>query len=181
MLDLAKTVLPGVSRVVAMGIADPDRLAVVGQSYGGYSALALVVQTLRFKAAIEVAGLADLVGFYGEMDEGGSAYGIPIIEKNDRGGLGTIPWERRERYLGNFPEFYFDRIETPILILHGSADRAVAPFLADQVFVGLRRLGKEVEYAKYQGEDHSPLYWSYPNQVDLCDRIIDWLESHLKK
>jgi len=181
MLDLAKTVLPGVSRVVAMGIADPDRLAVVGQSYGGYSALALVVQTLRFKAAIEVAGLADLVGFYGEMDEGGSAYGIPIIEKNDRGGLGTTPWERRERYIENSPVFYFDRIETPILILHGSADRAVAPFLADQVFVGLRRLGKEVEYAKYQGEDHSPLYWSYPNQVDLCDRIIDWLESHLKK
>lgn len=50
--DLASTILPGVNKVIELGIADPDRLAVMGQSYGSYSTLALIVQTNRFKAAI---------------------------------------------------------------------------------------------------------------------------------
>jgi len=48
------------------------------------------------------------------------------------------------------------------------------------VFVGLRRLGKTVEYVKYGGEDHSPLYWSYANQVDFCNRMITWFGRYLK-
>src|SRR5260370_5625209 len=66
MLDLAKTVLPGLDKVIEMGIADPDRLGLMGHSYGGYSVLSLIVQTKRFKAAIECDGPGDLVGMYGE-------------------------------------------------------------------------------------------------------------------
>jgi dipeptidyl aminopeptidase/acylaminoacyl peptidase len=65
------------------------------------------------------------------------------------------------------------------LIVNGGEDAAVAPFLGDEVFVGLRRLGKEVEYAKYAGEGHSPVYWSYANQLDVCARVISWLDEHL--
>ena len=53
MADLAKTVLPGVNKVIEMGIADPERLGVMGHSGGGYSTLALIVQTKRFKGAVE--------------------------------------------------------------------------------------------------------------------------------
>ncbi len=64
--------------------------------------------------------------------------------------------------------------------MHGANDTAVASFLGDEIFVGLRRLGKEVEYAKYRGEDHSPPYWSFANQVNLSDRMIDWFSERLR-
>jgi len=93
--------------------------------------------------------------------------------------MGGTLWEHRARYIENSPIFYFDRVETPLLIIHGSEDTSVAPFLGDEVFLGLRRLGKEAEYAKYTGEDHAPPYWQYQNQVDVCKRILRWLSVHL--
>ncbi|MGO9520064.1 MAG: S9 family peptidase [Candidatus Korobacteraceae bacterium] len=179
MLDLAKTVMPGVNKMIEMGIADPGRLGVMGHSYGGYSVLGLIVQTTRFKAAIESGGIGNLVGDYGEMDAAGAAYGISI-EEHGQGLMGGTPWQFRDRYIENSPIFYLDRAETPLLIVHGSADTTVAAFLGDEVFVALRRLGKEVEYAKYEGEGHSPIYWSYANQVDFCERVMVWFDTHLK-
>lgn len=177
--DLAKTVLPGVNKLIDMGIADPDRLGIMGHSYGGYSVLALIVQTKQFKAAIVSAGSADLIAEYGEMSRNGSAYGTAISESG-QGLMGGVPWQMRDRYIENSPIFYLDRIETPVLLIHGGADKAVDPFLASEVFVGLRRLGKEAEFARYDGEDHSELTWSYANQEDYVKRLIDWFESHLK-
>jgi dipeptidyl aminopeptidase/acylaminoacyl peptidase len=180
MLDLAKAILSGVNKAIEIGIADPDRLAVMGHSYGGYTTLALIVQTGRFKAAISIAGVSDLIGSYGEMGEDASAYGVAIAERGQEA-MGGTPWERRESYIENSPFFYFDRIRTPLLIVQGSRDTAVAPFLGDQIFVALRRLGKEAEYAMYDGEGHSPSQeWSYEHQVDLSYRIIRWLDDHLR-
>lgn len=179
MLDLAKTVLPGVSKVIEMGIADPDRLGVMGHSYGGYSTLSLIVQTKRFKAAVSLDGMGDMVGAYGQMRKDGTAFGTSMEEQGS-GLMGDTPWQVRERYVENSPIFYLDRVETPLLIVHGSNDTTVAPFLGDEMFVDLRRLGREVVYAKYEGEGHSPLSWSHGNQVDLCNRMIAWFEAHLK-
>ncbi len=178
MLDLLKTVMPGVNRVIEMGIADPERLGVMGHSYGGYSTLCLITQTRRFRAALESGGEADLVSGYGEMDDRGAAYGIANDEEG-QGEMGATPWQYRDRYIENSPIFYLDRVDTPLLIIHGSEDTAIRPFLGDEVFVDLRRLGKEVEYAKYADEEHSPLGWSYANQLDFCSRMIAWFNSHL--
>ena len=76
--------------------------------------------------------------------------------------------------------FYLDSVQTPVLIVHGAEDSVVPSFLGDEIFVGLRRLGKEVEYAKYEGEGHSQISWSYINQVDYLNRVIDWFDKHLK-
>jgi dipeptidyl aminopeptidase/acylaminoacyl peptidase len=179
MLDLVKTVLPGVNKVVEMGIADPERLGLMGHSYGGYSTMSLLVQTKRFRAAIEADGAGDLVGEYGAMDDGGNAFGISALE-GGQGLMGGTPWQERERYIENSPIFYLDRLETPLLIVHGARDTTVAPFLGDELFVSLRRLGKEVQYAKYDGEGHSPLAWRYGNQVDLSNRMIAWMDRYLK-
>jgi dipeptidyl aminopeptidase/acylaminoacyl peptidase len=179
MLDIVKSVLPGVDRIIEMGIADPDRLGVMGHSYGGYSALSLIVQTKRFKAAIEADGMADLIAAYGQMGKDGTAFQTSITEQG-QGLMGGTPWQFRDRYVENSPIFFLDRVETPLLISHGGDDTTVAPFLGDELFVGLRRLGKEAEYVKYQGEGHSPLEWSYANQMDLCNRMIDWFEKYLK-
>lgn len=178
MQELAKTVLPGANKVIEMGIADPHRLGVMGQSNGGYGTLALIVQTKRFKAAVEMDGMGSLLGLYGEMDRSGAAFGTSL--EHDFDAMGGTPWEFRDRYLENSPVYYLDRIETPLLIIHGGADTAVAPFLGDQIFVGLRRLGREVLYAKYAGEGHSQLYWSPANQVDCWDRIIRWFDKYLE-
>ncbi len=179
MADLAKTVLPGVDKVVEMGIADPKRLGVMGHSYGGYSVFSLIVQTKRFKAAMAANGSGDLMASYGQMNKDGSAFGQSVAETG-QALMGGTPWQFRERYIENSPVFYLDRVETPLLIVHGAEDPTVASFLSDEVFVALRRLGKTVEYAKYEGEGHSPLDWSYPNQLDFCNRVIEWFDAHIR-
>jgi len=179
LLDLAKTVLPGVNKVIELGIADPDRLGIMGHSFGGYSTLALIVQTNRFKAAMDIDGMGDLVAAYGAMNRDGTAFEPAFLERGN-GLLGGTPWQYRERYIENSPIFYLDRLQTPLLIIHGSEDSTVPPFLGAEVFVGLRRLGREVELAEYMGEGHSPLYWSYANQLDFCNRMIAWFDRYLK-
>jgi dipeptidyl aminopeptidase/acylaminoacyl peptidase len=178
MQDIAKTTLPGVDKAIELGIADPERLGVMGTSYGGYSTLALIVQTTRFKAAISHAGMGNLLGIYGMMTDTGTSAKGGLIE-GGQGRMGGTPWEYRERYIENSPIFFLDRIQTPLLIAHGTSDNTVAPFLADEVFVGLRRLGKEAVYAKYEGEGHG--VEAYANKVDYWNRIIDWFDSHLKQ
>jgi len=178
MLDLAKTVLPGINKIIEMGIGDPDRIGIAGHSNGGYSVLALIVQTSRFKAAVDIDGMGDLVGMYGEMDAAGAAFGTSLEQAFDS--LGGTPWDVRERYIENSPVFYLDRVTTPLLIVQGDRDDTVSPFLADEVFVDLRRLGKEAEYAKYVGEGHSPPLWDLPNQSDFCNRITSWFRRYLR-
>lgn len=182
MEDLMKTVLPGVNRVIEMGIADPNRLGLMGHSYGGYSALCLLVETPRFKAAMMSGGFGNLISNYGEMTPAGTNYGVANAEKGQLR-MGGPPWEHRERYVENSPVFFLDRVETPLLIVHGAHDGeidGVAPFLAEEIFVGLRRLGKIVEYTKYEREDHWPGVWLYRDQVDFAARVLAWFDLYLK-
>ena len=180
MLDVAKSVLPGITRVIEMQIADPERIGVMGHSNGGYATLALLVQTRRFRAAVEIAGMADLLTDYGEMASDGTAFSSSVLE-HGQDALGGSPWEVRERYIENSPLLFFDRVETPLLLVHGELDSAVSPYLGDQAFVALRRLGKEAEYAKYSGEEHDPATWSSFHQLDLWARMIRWFDTYLGK
>ncbi len=180
MADLARTVLPGINKLIEMGIADPEKLGLMGQSYGGYSALCLIVQTKRFRAAIVADGYGDLVGHYGAMDKSGFAFGIQS-EEQGQGLMGGPPWQFSNRYTENSPIFYLDKVDTPLLLVHGSEDTTVSPFLGDEMFVALRRLGRQVEYAKYEAEGHSQLYWKHANQVDLSNRMIAWFDKYLSE
>ena len=179
MLDLAKTVLPGVNRVVEMGIADAGRVGLFGHSYGGYSVLSLIVQTSRYELRA-IDGYGDILGVYGTMDKDGTAFGTSV-EEEGQGLMMATPWQLRPRYIENSPIFFLDRVETPILMIHGSNDKVVPVFLGNEVFVALRRLGKQAEYARYEGESHSMYQWAYADQVDLWNRIISWLDQTLIK
>lgn len=177
--QLPKIVLPGVERVVELGIADSSRLGLMGHSFGGFNTIAMLTQTSRFRAAVMSAGTADVVATYGQLLPDGTSYGIAVVEHGQFLMNGT-PWEQPRRYLDNSPVWHLDRVTTPLLIVHGGADHAVAPFLAEQVFVGLRRLGKPVVYAKYAGEEHHQATWSYANQLDYWNRVIAWFDTYLK-
>jgi dipeptidyl aminopeptidase/acylaminoacyl peptidase len=179
MTDLLKTVLPGVDRIIEMGIADPDRLGVMGHSYGGYSTLSLIVQTTRFRAAVESAGPANLISFYGQMDPSGASFALGWSETG-QGRMAGTPWQFRERYIENSPIFHLDSVQTPLLIVQGRLDHAVPEEQSDEVFIGLKRLGKEVEYAKYAGEEHWEGSWALPNVIDYWNRVIRWFDGHLK-
>jgi len=179
MRDLAQTVLPGVNKAVELGVADPERIGLMGHSYGGYATLSLVVQTKRFKAALVLAGTGDLMGLYGEMDTDGSSLGIGVLEGSYNPRMPGTPWEFRNLYIENSPIFYLDRVQTPLLMVHGTKDTTVNPFLADEVFVGLRRLGREAVYVKYVGEDHDFVSWKEKDQADLFHRIIEWFDKYL--
>ncbi len=176
--DLLKAVMPGVEEVVKLGIADPDRLGVMGHSFGGYSTLALITQTTRFRAAVASAGAANWVSYYGEMAEDGSAFGVSYCEEGQPG-LGGPPWAFPQRYIDNSPVFFLDRVRTPLLLVQGAIDTVVSPSQCDEVFVGLRRLGREVTYARYEGEGHWPGEWSAANAADYLTRLLDWFERHL--
>jgi dipeptidyl aminopeptidase/acylaminoacyl peptidase len=176
MRDLSGAVLPGINRAIEIGVADPDRLGVLGQSSGGYATLALLAQTTRFRAALEAAGHGNLIGFYGLMHEDGSNFhGLGDAW------LGGPPWKYPNRYIQNSPLFFLDRISTPLLMVQGTADTQVAQFLGDEIFVGLRSLQKRVDYVKYEGEDHGARDWSYANQLDLANRAIHWFDGYLKE
>jgi len=178
MQGVAKTVLPGVAKVVELGIADPERLGVMGHSNGGYGVLSLIVQTTRFKAAVSNAGFGNRIGQYGQMRPDGSSWAVAHEETTFR--MGGPPWQFPNKYIENSPLFYLDKVQTPLLIVHGGEDTTVPAFLADEIFVGLRRLGREVEYAKYEGEGHWEGSWGYVNQVDYLNRVIGWFDRWLK-
>lgn len=176
MRDIAAAVLPGVDKVIEMGIANPERLAVTGQSNGGYGVLSLIVQTNRFKAAVDRMGPGNLISQYTQMTENGVSVYMGEMVLRTGGSL----WEKRDKFIENSPIFYFDRVQTPLLIIQGTADIQVMVARSDEVFVSLRFLGKDVEYARYAGEGHGVSEWSFANQVDYLNRVIAWFDLWLK-
>ena len=177
MRDLLKSVMPAIDKAVEIGVVDPDRLAVTGQSAGGYATIAIIAQTTRFKAAIMNAGFGDLTGFYGSMSLAtGDGNWIPWLETLT-GGMGAGPWDSAQTFVQNSPIYFLNRVETPLIIQAGSADSAIVPF-SDQVFVGLKRLGKDVTYLRYGGEGH--VLAAQANLVDYWKRVIAFLDEHVK-
>ncbi|NIR45539.1 MAG: prolyl oligopeptidase family serine peptidase [Gemmatimonadetes bacterium] len=177
MRDHARAVLPGVERVIELGIADADRIGVTGHSYGGYGTLALLTQSDRFQAAAASASHGNMVGMFADLRPDGTT--LTIWAERGQGRMGGTPWEVRERYIENSPFFFLDRVEAPLLLLHGAEDRNTPVYLAGQVFVALQRLDRTVLLVRYEGEGHWPGSWSAANQIDYWRRIVAWFERHL--
>jgi dipeptidyl aminopeptidase/acylaminoacyl peptidase len=167
--------LPGVDRAIELGVADSTRIGIMGHSWGGYTVLALLVQTTRFRAAVMRGAYGDMFADYGEMQATGSTFGQARLES----WLGADPWQDLPRYIDNSPVFFLDRVRTPLLIIEGSAETTVPQHEATEVFADLRRLGQEVEYALYGGENHGEQGWLLANQKDYLARTIRWFQTRL--
>jgi dipeptidyl aminopeptidase/acylaminoacyl peptidase len=178
MRQMPGQVLPAIDRLIDLGIADPERVGLMGQSYGGYCALALLTQTNRFRAAVSVAGMTNLTSLYGIVTDAGYSQMLGWAE-TDQGRMGGSLWERRDSYIENSPLFYLDRVDTPLLLISGTASRGEAA-QAGEAFSALRRLGQRVELRLYEGEDHWPGAWSEASFEDLCERVLGWFDEHLE-
>jgi dipeptidyl aminopeptidase/acylaminoacyl peptidase len=171
--DVATAVLPGITKVIEMGLADPARVGVFGESGGGYDVMVLITRSSIFKAAVNLSGFADLMAFYGSFREPHQHFAIGWSELF----LGGTPWTVPQRYVENSPIYALDRIQTPLLLVHGGADTGVEPHLAHQVFIGLKRLGKPVTYVSYHDEGHALRPQA---RLDFIERAIAWFDHHLK-
>ena len=183
--EMAKGVLPALDRLVEMGIADPDRLGVFGQSFGGYCVYALVTQTDRFKAAVAMPGITDLTGLYGQFDP--TARGYPGIEHEksdnwaemDIAGQQMPPWQDPDSYGRNSPLAHVGRVNTPLLMIHGDSDIRAASVQAEQFFYSLYDQDKTARLLRYGGESHS-LAQSPANIRDIFRQTVAWLDAYVK-
>ncbi|NEP85166.1 MAG: prolyl oligopeptidase family serine peptidase, partial [Okeania sp. SIO3B3] len=119
----------------------------------------------------------NMTSFYGVLTNDGSSGLINWAEKG-QGRMGGSLWEQRDAYIENSPLFYLDRVETPILLISGTAEPSEVA-QASEVFSGLRRLGKRVEMRLYDREGHYSPSWSQKSLRDVGERVISWFDSYL--
>jgi dipeptidyl aminopeptidase/acylaminoacyl peptidase len=158
--------LSGVDHVIALGVADPQRMGIVGWSYGGYLAAATLTQTGRFRAAVVGAGMVDLVSYANGHDSPG------FIPSHFGGEL----WQVADLLLERSPIVYADRVTTPTLILHGEDDQRVPIWQGYEFYNALTRSGCPVQMVVYPQTGHTPSNPVF--LLDVMDRILDWMETY---
>jgi dipeptidyl aminopeptidase/acylaminoacyl peptidase len=156
-----RDIMAGVDHLVAEGVADPDRLGVMGASYGGYMTNWIVTQTPRFKAASAGASISDLSDLF-YLTEGGDL----MIEYFKR------PWENREGYAARSPLTHADKVTTPLLLQHGDRDPRVPLATAQKFYRALSALGKTVEFDIYPRGGH--VYYEPQQQRQTMQRNLEW-------
>jgi dipeptidyl aminopeptidase/acylaminoacyl peptidase len=158
-----KDIMSGVDHLVARGVADPERLGVLGASYGGFMTNWIVTQTGRFKAASSGASISDLADMY-YLPDGGDL----MIEYFKR------PWENRASYAAHSPITFVEKVTTPILIQHGERDPRVPLASAQKFYRALKGLGKAVEYDMYPGGGH--VLYEPVQQRESMRRNLEWFQ-----
>ena len=157
-------IMSGVDSLIAKGIADPDRMALHGWSYGGYMCAWSITQTTRFKAASCGAALTNLISMYGTND-------IPSTLDDYFGGAPYGP-TRADIYWKLSAMAHVADVKTPTLILHGQADDRVPTSQGQELYLGLKKLGVPTEFVTYPREPHG---FREPNhQVDKIERELAW-------
>lgn len=153
--------------LVAEGIADPDRLAIAGYSYGGYTTCYLTARDQRFAAAVTGGVVADLASLTGTSDVGNFLSGREL-EAN--------PWEDPEAILRQSPITRVTDVRTPTLIVHGGDDHRCPVGQAEQWFTALREQHVPAELVIYPGAAHGfPRSGKPSHRADWNRRIVDWV------
>jgi dipeptidyl aminopeptidase/acylaminoacyl peptidase len=162
-----KDIMAGVDAMVERGIADPERLGVMGASYGGFMTNWIVTQTGRFKAASTGASLSNLAEMYYLSDGGefmAEYYGVP--------------WEEGASLAAHSPITYVTQVTTPLLIQHGENDMRVPVQQAWEFYRALKGLGKVVEFDIYPRGGH--VDFEPPLEREYMRRNLEWFTRWLK-
>jgi len=171
----ADDVHAALDHAVQLGLADPDRLGVLGLSYGGFMVHWLIGTSTRFRAAVSENGVTNQVSAWAHSDEG------PEYCRSARMGDPTTP-EGVELLWRQSPLRNVAAVRTPLLMLQAEADRRCPPADNEQFFVALRWLGREVEYVLYPEEFHVVQAAGRPDRrVDRMTRVLDWFDRHIPR
>jgi dipeptidyl aminopeptidase/acylaminoacyl peptidase len=150
---------------------DPDRLGVLGGSYGGYLTSWIVGHSNRFKAACSERAVNNMLSEEWTSD-------IATVFRTE---LGVSHLDDPQEYLRMSPVTYVRDIETPLLILHSEDDLRCPISQAEELFVAMRILGKEVEMYRFPAEGHELSRSGSPvHRVQRAEIIIDFFTRHLK-
>ncbi len=172
-----KCLVPGVQKLIDMGIADPKAIGLHGHSWSGYETAFVITQTNIFAAAVAGAPVANMTSAYGGIRwESGVARQFQYEKTQSR--IGGSLWEYPERFIENSPLFFADRIQTPLLLMHGDEDGAVPWYQSIEMYLAMRRFGKDCIFLQYRGEPHHPQ--KYPNKLDYSIRMKQYFDHYLK-
>ena len=159
--------MTGVDKVVEMGVADPERLGVMGWSYGGFMTTWIVTQTKRFKAASAGAPVTNLMSFNGTAD-------IPAFVPDYFGGQF---WEAAELYQKHSPMFNVKGVTTPTLVIHGDADIRVPISQGYEFYNALKAQGVPTRMLVLPRQPHGP---NEPKmQLAAMQANLDWFDKYI--
>ncbi len=164
----ARDVLAGVdAALAAYPWIDAARIGIEGGSYGGQLTNWLVTETGRFKAAVSMAGISNLVSF------NYTSYYHDYLAVE----FGAYPHEGdlMDRLFHRSPLRRVARVKTPVLLLHGENDNDVPIGEAEQFFIALKDVGVETQLVRYPREGHG--LREARHQVDALERTIAWFEK----
>jgi dipeptidyl aminopeptidase/acylaminoacyl peptidase len=151
---------------------DAGRLGVMGGSYGGFLTSWVVGHTDRFKAACSERAVNDQWAMFGTSDIG---HLFNTVE------LGAVPWENLGEYMDRSPVSYAKNITTPLLILHSEDDLRCPMGQAEQLFVALKKLRKEVLFVRFPDETHELSRSGKPrHRLARFRFILDWFGKRLR-
>ncbi|MBS1262368.1 MAG: Dipeptidyl aminopeptidase BIII [Calditrichaeota bacterium] len=184
----------GVRWAIDEDIADPDRIAIYGASYGGYAALAgASMNPDVYDCAISVVGPSSLETLLSSLPPYWSSYievfetrvgRLPRYESGPKAGLpkAEADWTEQDRkdiefLRGRSPLYHADKIRIPLLIGQGANDPRVKQAESDQIVEELRKRGIEVEYVVYPDEGHG--FAKPENRIDFYRRAERFLARHL--
>jgi dipeptidyl aminopeptidase/acylaminoacyl peptidase len=172
-----KCLVPGVQKIIDMGIADPDAICLHGHSWSGYQTAFAITQTNIFTCAIAGAPVSNMTSAYSGI-RWGSGLARQFQYEKSQSRIGGSLWEKRDLYIENSPVFFADRIETPLLIMFGDEDDAVPWYQGIELYLAMRRLGKQCHFLQYRNEPHHPR--KYANKLDCTVKYKQYLDHYLK-
>lgn len=161
-------VISGVDHLVALGVADPHRLALRGWSWGGVLGAWTITQTQRFKAA----SLGAMVGDWAAETGGGLMFDLELHY------IGGAPWERREEWARRSALTFVGRVTTPTLLLHGEQDDVSTVNQSQMFYTALRARGVPVRFVKFPREGHDleePRHY----RLALAEEL-QWFARHVR-
>jgi dipeptidyl aminopeptidase/acylaminoacyl peptidase len=170
----ADDVHAALDHVIDLGLADADRLGILGLSYGGFIVNWMVGTTDRFRAAVSENGVTNQVGCWANSDSGpeycrASLLGDPFTP----GGVEKL-WRQS-------PLHHIANVRTPLLMLQAEADLRCPPQDNEQFYVALRHLRREVEYVLYPDESHVYASAGRPDRrIDRIQRVLAWFDTRLR-
>ncbi len=172
-----KCIVPGVQKLVDMGIADAEAVGLHGHSWSGYQAAYMVTQTDIFAAAVAGAPVSNMTSAYGGI-RWGTGLSRQFQYEKTQSRLGVSLWENRQPYIDNSPVFFADRINTPLLIQFGDEDGAVPWYQGIELYMACRRLAKDCVFLQYRGEPHH--LQKYPNKLDYTLKMKEYFDHYLR-